>query len=215
MIFGALLADVVRHRKLEDWPQKQRMLLDIAGRISKRFGDSLEFPIEMSGGDRLVVLLNRPEDINRLLLAFEEELFLREADIKLRWGAGLGSLNLMDSPHTTTGEALYRAQSALEYAHRERRSFAFSLGNADTDRLLTLLKNTAHGIRERWTSRQKELRRAFIELRERGSEISQVKLASHLGMSQPAVSKMLKAMLFEEQELLEREIDVRLKSITP
>ncbi len=214
MVFGAILADVVRHRKLKDWPQKQEILMTINEKVTNRFEKYLLFPIEMTAGDRLIILLKNPWEINNILLSYEEELFLKNVKIKLRWGIGTGNLNLMETPHTTTGEALYRAQSALENAHRDRKFFDFSSGYPDTDRLLGILKNTAYNIRERWTSRQRELRKIIINLKNSDQKISQTKLAYLMGMTQPAVSKMMKSMLFEEQELLENEINLQLKSIT-
>ncbi len=206
MNFGAVIADVIAHRRVRNWPIRQKQLLEIAESLSEKFGNSLVFPVVMSGGDRLVAIFREPHALNSFLLDFEEEMFLKNLKLKLRWGIGLGDLNVTNSPHTTTGEALYRAQEALEYAHREHISFAFSTGDERISRLLTVMKNAAFGIKSKWTHRQRELWKACIKLKRNHDEITQRKLACLLRISQPAVSRMMKTMLFEEQKLLEEEI---------
>lgn len=188
--FGALIADIVRSRSLEDRGRAQERFLEVLQDLNRRHGPLLASRFTITLGDECQALVYEPHRAVQLA----DELMRRLAPLRVRFSLGVGPLDtaLDPDPRRTDGPCLHRARAAMERLKRSRRLWSVSGLGETWDPLLSDIGALSHAVRGRWTPRQLEIMEALDGVAY-GKDA-----AARLGISPSVVSESMSSALRDE-----------------
>ncbi|MFE6997777.1 SatD family protein [Microbacterium sp. NPDC057659] len=192
----AVIADIVGSRRLQDRAAAQQQLDDTIARVESRHPLALR-PLRPTVGDEQQGVYARLEDAMISLLLVQ--LALPEG-LEFRFGLGVGEVHEVSSAHTelSDGTAWYAARDAIESVHERQRGMpgirTWIVGAPRQDEVMPssiAASNAYLLLRDETVSRMSGRERRLTLGRLEG--LSQQDLAAQEGVTQPSVSKALRA----------------------
>jgi len=199
----ALIGDIKGSRKLDNWPEVFQKLRETLDEVNRRFADDLLAPFKPTVGDEFQGALKTPHNACDIYTFIKSSL-----PVSLYCGMGIGEVEKSAEGDTgLRGTAFYRARSALEICKKENSVLRTksSDGENQSDEVINTLLKFVGAIENSWTQRQREI----VHFYRLHPEYTHEKMGQYSGISQPAISKILKAANFElvsEGEALVRNI---------
>lgn len=188
-----VLCDVVDSRDVADREALQSRLRNTCEVLNASYSALLfaEFDV-LKGVDEFGGVFNTPVMLYQAL----DDLFEGLRPQELRIGIGVGTVDVeADSVSEMDGPAFHRASEALLRAENADTYVEMNSGGDVRDPGEDLFVATVHLVqttKDEWTDRQREVVTLYEEMS------SQSKVAKELGVSQPAVSKALRAARYED-----------------
>jgi len=195
-IYTVIVGDLVGSRDTEDRQKLAGTIPDILQKVSEEFLPSFLAPLTLTRGiDELSGVLKEPSASYKIC----REINTRVSPAIFRFAIVRGKLDVgIDTSDAAKmdGPAFHRAGSLIEQARKKERCYLFDLGLEDTskEKLLNELTHITHLYQMRWTDREREVAALYEHL---GSQES---VAEKLGISQPAVSKVLTNIRWQDYQ---------------
>jgi hypothetical protein len=167
----------------------QRSLFNVTERL-KKFSDDL-FAVGMTGGDEFQAVLLSPKKAMDVFKLVQNHLA-----VDFYFGVGVGSVEAVGkkfSPSEMYGSAFYSSRDAINEAKKRHVQLVFRTGNENLDFQLNTIAELLLFIRGGWTRRQREI----LNFMESHEETVQKRVAEHFGVSEQAVSKVVRVSGFE------------------
>jgi len=200
--YAVITGDIVASSKLEGEERKAllRLLKAIFAEV-KRQERGLVREFDIFRGDSFQGMVEDPRSaldialyIRLKLLADEDEAHPHDWDARIAIGIGEVSY-LGESVATSDGLAFRRSGPMLDEMKREER-LKITSGKEEFDWEMQVAMALLDGLTSRWTSKQAQVMLEAMKGKR------QTEIAETFGMSQPAVSKMLKIAHWEAVEAL-------------
>jgi len=197
-----VLGDVVGSRDVEDRAALRGRLDAACEQVTADHADAVVAPFTpLKGVDELAGVLSTPAPSYDVVDGFREALYPHEVRLvvaagAIDVGAGSGDAARMDGP------AFHRADDLLAGLEGTAFRFAMDLGEDPLDDVVADEVNLLLFRKREWTDRQREVVRRYRDLG------SQDAVAVELGVSQPAVSRVLERAMWPTI----REIEGRLRA---
>jgi DNA-binding CsgD family transcriptional regulator len=179
----AIIGDVVGSKEVEDRRNLQQRLRVVVDRANRLFTKTIAAGFVLTIGDEFQGLMSGVDGVDKLLADIRASVY----PIELRFGLGIGGLETplemvalgMDGP------CFHRARSAIERA--ATRETLVEVEAAQALPAFHIYSLLYAGLRERWTSRQKQV----FDLSMSG--VAGKSIALRLGVTASAVSQHLRA----------------------
>jgi len=203
--YWAVIGDVKGSRRIEDRAAFQRALEAEVLLLNERLKPQVAAEWVITAGDEFQGLLSTPRGIAGALGRLTESLH----PVQLRFGVGYGAVVTELKPQAMgmDGPAFHRARRSLADAKRLKRYVVVHAGLGRADEAVSAAWNLAFIVRGSWTDRQREI----VRLYRRG--LSQQEIAREAGVSESAVSQLLKRSRVKEVWEAERLLDVFLERL--
>lgn len=187
--YWAVIADIVRSRRITDRAAFQSRLEQLLGEINDQHGPSLAAGWTITLGDEFQALLYTPQRLPGIV----EHLVHGLNGQAVRFGIGYGSLTTVLRPQAIgmDGPCFHRARDAVEAARRSKRLVVVEPPGASAQRA-TDLWNLALTVTGARTDRQAEIVEAYK------TDGNQTRVAERLGITQGVVSRELARSRFAE-----------------
>ncbi|MGB8259818.1 MAG: SatD family protein [Terracidiphilus sp.] len=187
----AVIGDLVASRLLASAERNsvQRALRTLLDRLNAANAVSIRSGFTIALGDQFEGLLS-PEQAHRILpdLAWELDEAIPQCQVRLGFGLGGISTEIVNQPGLVDGPAFHRARAAIDLAKRRKRMGGVFQGFGEPyDGILNGLARLLHAHRSRWSQQQ---RRLAAQLRR---DAMQSEAAIALEISKQAVSAYAKA----------------------
>lgn len=195
----AIIGDIHDSRLLENREDSQFRLLECLEDINKKFKTHIASNFSVSMGDSFQGLLESNSDFMEIITTIEMTMY----PIEFRFGIGIGEIMTEINPKNSQvndGPAYHYARKALELIEKTeqqnatRKTSILLLDDNDesaTVRLINAIFALNTAIRSKWSNRQHEIIKAYLE-----NEENQYTTAEAIGIGQSSVSKTLKSTNF-------------------
>jgi SatD family (SatD) len=215
-----IIGDIVQSRKItnravfQEHFEKQFKLMtlfddnEIISPFTVTIGD--EFQGVLSGARHLFQTINEIEYGLNLGLVYEhsrEALEDAKKSYRLRYGIGIGTISTKINNNAAIGmdgPAFYHARESIERAKKDNLKFCFKSGMPGDEAINIMLRWLGYESRK-WGWQKFQI----IKLKKDGW--TQKQIAESIGISQPAVSKTLKAtpvgLSIETEQLIEKQME--------
>lgn len=203
-----ITVDIKGSRKLLGYQRDivQKNIFHVLSDVKRKFASEL-LTAGMTGGDEFQIVVDSPEN------AVDIFQFLRaNLPTELHFGVGVGSIEPFDkslSPSEMYGTAFYSSREAIDHAKKKQVEIVFRTGDRKLDSQINLTMELVKFIRRKRTKRQKDILR-FMESH---IELKQKEIAEHFGVSEQAISKIIKASGFELVKQAERLVKILLETL--
>lgn len=208
----ALIGDMIDSRSLANRSIIQKKFKQVLEDINSTYSDQLASPFMVTIGDEFQGLLAIPDHVLAIIETIAEQMF----PIRFRFGIGIGEITTeidKTMPLGADGPAYYRARNCITDLHdRERRngkaiaSMQIKSNRKHQDSMINAVFLLMIALKSHWTYRQREIVARFRQLGK-----SQQDTAKELKISQPSVSKTVKAADYfaylEAMEAAQQSID--------
>jgi hypothetical protein len=195
-MYCAILGDIVASRKIPNRNAVQKQFDLVGCEINDQFQEYIVSKFTVVKGDEFQILLSKPSMAPEVI----EAIRFKMSPWKLKIGVGLGLISTEINKESTMkvdGPAFYQARAAIERSKKNKQSTFFS-GEFAAIRLVNSLYCFIGTCELRRSARQREVINLLAQ------ERTQIKVASHLGVSQENISKMLNAAYYYHiQEAIE------------
>lgn len=196
-IWAAITCDVKGSRQRDPVQLREEIQRALA-EINAVWAGSLASPFRLTLGDEWQGILHRPEESYRVWRGFQRALGPR--GIEFYTGVGLGEIStpVRVDVREMDGPAFHLAREALALAKEAGGGVVFRSPWKQLDEALGALILLLERVRAGRTARQNQV----IALYEEMNSLEQV--GNRLGITRQAVSKILRAALFHEEERAEK-----------
>jgi SatD family (SatD) len=219
-----IIGDVVKSREIKDRQQFQEIFKDQFEKIGVFEKNNIVSSFTITIGDEFQGVLSKAAKMFKFIADLEYSLNLIPAKedtdaalqktkylYKLRYGIGVGTITTKINRAAALGmdgPAFYNARKSIEYARKNNLRFYFAGGSDKDASINTLLQWLNLEIKE-WNFRKFQIVKLYKD------SWKQEQIAESLGISQPAVSKLLKntpmELMIQTEDLIENEINSLLK----
>lgn len=193
-IYVAIIADIVDSKNLQNRKQVQNQLKQVLEKINSIYKKSLAAKFQISLGDEFQGLVQDKKKVIEIIQIIELDMH----PVKIRFGIGVGKI-LTDIDFDRTleidGPAYHRARNMIDAIENNENQYEGIYSNIMIDSgkenvTIDTLMNTIFSLRsiikEKWTNRQVEIIRMYMNCEE-----NQYKTAEALHIGQPTISKCL------------------------
>lgn len=197
----ALLGDIVGSRKLDNRRVVQQKLEDILARVNSGYSASIKTKLIINAGDEFQGLLLPTSEAYKMAVTIMEHMH----PVQIRFGLGYGEIttSLKETSIGMDGPAFYAARHALE-SRKSLNQAAIQLCGSDLPqsqlRAVNALLSSLSVIRQFWPD---NFQRALPLIRQ---NLTQTEVAKAIGVSQSAVSSMLKRARWQQIKAIEKEL---------
>jgi len=207
--FFAIIGDIIESKKIQNRLQVQYDMTTKLNLINEKYAQCISSKFMITLGDEFQGLLNSGEYITEIVDTIEREMH----PIGLRFGIGVGSITTninYDIPVGADGPAYYNARKMVEHLKKSRNKKMEIKSNIGIEvedglylsELINSIFSMSTVIKSRWTSRQREIIKAYIKCDE-----VQGPAAALLGINQSNVQKALKISGFYEYQRAYKSIE--------
>lgn len=195
----AIIGDIHDSRLIENREETQKQLLESLKQVNKKYQKELASKFSISMGDSFQGLL----DLNAPFMEIILDIELALLPVEIRFGIGIGEIaTAIDSKNSqlNDGPAYHRARRTIEWIEQSEQQYATRKTNilllseqneTKSDRLINAIFALNTAIKSKWSDRQKEIIKAYLENNE-----NQYDTAHALDIGQSSVSKSLKSTNF-------------------
>ncbi len=180
---------MVHSRSQKERSGIQKRFQTALGYTALKFAEVVVSPPTLTIGDEFQVVLKPDGPFFDLLAQFEFSMNY----LPFRYGIGLGAISTQLNRKAAIGmdgPAFYNARDALEEARKKSFLFHFKGAEAHRTQSINLLLHWISVERSSWKVQKKKTFYLF------GRSMRQMEIAGRLGISQPAVSKMIRQPAF-------------------
>jgi len=191
-----ILGDVVSSKKIDDKTQFQKKIDDAIKTVNLKYSDSIyaDFKI-LKGIDEIGSVLKSVANIYEILISISECIY----PIQMRFVVVFGEIEVgFESKDVSLmdGSAFHQASKEINELKESDSLFSMITGNDEIDKQITPVINIIFVIRGRWSPNQIQAAREYRQLK------NQKEVAQKLGLTQPAISKLLKNIHWKDFERL-------------
>lgn len=195
----AIIGDIYRSKDLKNRETIQKELQATLIEINKKYKSAIASSFSITMGDSIQGLLHANAPFTKILRDIE----LMMMPVTFKYGIGLGKVTTeinKENSQVNDGPAYHRARRALEIIEEHNQKYTTSKTNimiltADeediVDRLINTIFTLNTAIQDKWTNRQKEIIKTYLENNE-----NQYDTANALNIGQSSISKALKTTNF-------------------
>lgn len=195
-----MLGDVVGSREIDDRRAFRTQFEDARTTVTEAYGEDFAAgPAVLKGIDELGAVMTTAERLYDVVVTLDELLHphsirLAVASGEIEFGVDEADVSRMD------GEAFHRATALLESIERADLQFGLDAGGGPLDTAIADEINLLLHLRNSWTDRQRDV----VARYERAG--NQQVVADELGVSQQAVSNVLRGASWPLVETIERRL---------
>ncbi|HHY48055.1 MAG TPA: hypothetical protein GX506_12240 [Firmicutes bacterium] len=188
-IFAVITCDLRRSREITPRQPVQDAIKRALERINAEYATIIVSGFSFTLGDEWQGLIKEPRLAYELVWAMRRYL----PGIRIYAGIGLGEISTAVAPvQEMDGPAFHRAREAVELAKSQQRGVAFVSGDPEGDPVVNSLLRLIEGTWNRATQRQVQVVLSYEQTRNMSMT------AERLGITKQAVSKILKAAMWDE-----------------
>lgn len=189
----AIIADLIDSKKIKDREIIQKKLKETLDIINQKYQSILKAKFIITVGDEIEGLLIKSDQVVDLINDLELLMF----PTKFRIGIGLGDITteiIYDKSNEIDGSAYHYARFMIEELERTKNQYEnihtniMYMSSKKDDFLVNTIYSLLSVIKEKWTSRQVEIIKTYLN-----SEENQYKCAKILGISQSTVNRSIKS----------------------
>lgn len=200
-----LLGDVVSSRKIENEESFQNKLLKALKEINHNYKNHLYARIDaLKGIDELGAVLSNISKFYEIIDLIRDRIFPQEIRFvlvfdEIKAGTESKEVSMMDGP------AFSKASELISNLKKRKLLFDMKIRNKTLDKLIVGLVNSILVLKSDQTSKQREVSKKYEKLR------NQTSVAKEMGISQQAVSNILKRSRWREIKFFEKKLNSALE----